>query len=471
MLLAWSKKTSVSLFYNRIAGLLLSLIFSYNAFGQTVVGMGTDKPNANAVLELYAKDHSQGFLVPRLTTAQRTAAAFTSRLGQADHGLLVFDTDQGAFYFWFEGKWEQSIGEDSNILKKANWYTGNTAPNMPAENGDFYINNTTGDLYRHQNGTFEIIGTIKEKSYQAGAGINVSTDGTITNTGDLNSTNEIQDLQLNNNTIKITNNPAASAIDLTPYLDNTDQQTLSFDPATQKLSLSNGGSVNLNSINTDSQDLNLNGNTLSLTNDITSVNLSATSPTDGQVLKWNAAQNHWEAQSDAIGTTYTAGTGISINGSNQIINTAPNQAVSLTGTGAATVSGTYPNFTINATDNVDDADNDPANEIQDLQLTGNTLKVTNNLGATDINLAGYLDNTDGQTLSFNTTTQELSLSNGGMVNLGSINTDAQNLSLSGNTLSLTNDATNVSLSATTPANGEVLKWNAAQNRWEAHSDN
>lgn len=49
-------------------------------------------------------------------------------------------------------------------------------------------------------------------------------------------------------------------------------------------------------------------------------------------------------------TTYTAGTGINIAGAS-IINTMPDQTVVLNGTGATTVSGSYPNFTINSTDN------------------------------------------------------------------------------------------------------------------------
>jgi hypothetical protein len=45
---------------------------------------------------------------------------------------------------------------------------------------------------------------------------------------------------------------------------------------------------------------------------------------------------------------------------------------------------------------VDDADADPNNEIQDLQLLGNILTITNNGTATSIDLSGYLDNTDTQ---------------------------------------------------------------------------
>jgi hypothetical protein len=48
-------------------------------------------------------------------------------------------------------------------------------------------------------------------------------------------------------------------------------------------------------------------------------------------------------------TTYSAGTGLSLSGTT-FTNTAPDQTVTLTGSGATSVSGTYPNFTISSTD-------------------------------------------------------------------------------------------------------------------------
>ena len=45
-------------------------------------------------------------------------------------------------------------------------------------------------------------------------------------------------------------------------------------------------------------------------------------------------------------------------------------------------------------DDVDDADADPTNELQDLHLDGNTLTITMNNSATEIDLGAYLDNTD-----------------------------------------------------------------------------
>jgi hypothetical protein len=48
------------------------------------------------------------------------------------------------------------------------------------------------------------------------------------------------------------------------------------------------------------------------------------------------------------GATYKEGPGIDIDATNTIINAAPDRPITLTGTGGTTVTGTYPNFTINS---------------------------------------------------------------------------------------------------------------------------
>lgn len=403
------------------------------ANAQTVIGMGTENPNPNAVLELVSENKAQGFLVPRFTTQQRNTVGFTSKLSEKDNGLLIFDTDEGAFFYWFNGAWKKGTGE--NHQQASVWYEGDAPPSSTLGNdGDFYIHKTTGELYRKKGGSFVVFGNIhkNETPYTAGKGISIDNhqiintapdqpvtltgtgsvsisgsypdftisavdkvddadadpanelqdlslsgtslglsgssttvdltvlqDGTGTDNQQLSSsksgndislgidrgntitlnvadndndaTNEIQDLQLNSNKLKITNNSTASEIDLSSYLDNTDQQ-----------------------------DLSLNGNTFTLSGDATDVKLSATTPTDGQVLKWNVAQSRWESQPDND-TNYTAGTGISVAG-NQIVNTAPDQPITLNGGGSVSISGSYPSFTISGTDNVNDADADPTNE-------------------------------------------------------------------------------------------------------------
>jgi hypothetical protein len=84
-------------------------------------------------------------------------------------------------------------------------------------------------------------------------------------------------------------------------------------------------------------------------------------------------------------------------------------------------------------------------DAQNLTLSTNTLSLTND--GTAVDLSGYLDNTDAQDLTL--TTNTLSLTNDGTaVDLSGYldNTDAQDLTLTTNTLSLTNDGTTVDLS-------------------------
>jgi hypothetical protein len=58
------------------------------------VGLGTTTPNANAILDL--STNNRGLLGPRLTTAQRTALG--SAIGTAEQSMLVYDTDEGAYF-------------------------------------------------------------------------------------------------------------------------------------------------------------------------------------------------------------------------------------------------------------------------------------------------------------------------------------------------------------------------------------
>ena len=96
-------------------------------------------------------------------------------------------------------------------------------------------------------------------------------------------------------------------------------------------------------------------------------------------------------------------------------------------------------------DQVDDADPDPTNEIQDLQLNGNILTITINDTPTEIDLSDYLDDTDDQQISYDPGTNILSLENGGTSDLS----DLRNIPLNGfraekninNTLPIMTDTT------------------------------
>ncbi len=83
--------------------------------------------------------------------------------------------------------------------------------------------------------------------------------------------------------------------------------------------------------------------------------------TNGQVLAYNSSLGIWQPTTNGSGTVssvnLTAGTGISVSGgpitssgSINVVNTAPDQVVSLTGAGTTSISGTYPSFTITSND-------------------------------------------------------------------------------------------------------------------------
>ncbi len=66
-------------------------------------------------------------------------------------------------------------------------------------------------------------------------------------------TNEIQDLTINADKLKITKNPLATEWDLTKYLDNTDNQGLIWNPSTRILSISgNTNTISLSELKNDS---------------------------------------------------------------------------------------------------------------------------------------------------------------------------------------------------------------------------
>ncbi len=148
------------------------------------------------------------------------------------------------------------------------------------------------------------------------------------------------------------------------------------------------------------------------------VSFGGSTGTAGQVLKSQGAGANaiWTDDTD---TTYTAGSGLSLTGTEfantapdqtvvltagtsisvsgtypsfTITNDAPDQTVALTGTGATTVTGTYPNFTIDSTDN-----NNTYTAGTGLTLTTNEFSVTDNgIGALQLNVSG--NGTAGQVL-------------------------------------------------------------------------
>lgn len=187
-------------------------------------------------------------------------------------------------------------------------------------------------------------------------------------------------------------------VNLSDLQDNTDNQTITLSGNT--LTISNGNNVDLSSFldNTDNQTLSLSTNTLSI----------------------------------------SGGNNVSLAPYSQTLSLASNNL---------SISGGNSVSLLPYLDNTD---------AQNLSLSGNTLNISSGTG---VSLASFA-NTDNQALSYNTTTNVLSLTNGGTVDLTDLqdNTDAQNLSLSGNTLNISG-GTGVSLASFANTDNQTLSLN------------
>lgn len=84
---------------------ILVIVFGlrFISFSQTgSVGIGTTTPHSSAALDVQSTE--KGMLVPRMTTAQRTA------ISNAATGLLVFDNTTGTFWFYNGNAWMELVG-------------------------------------------------------------------------------------------------------------------------------------------------------------------------------------------------------------------------------------------------------------------------------------------------------------------------------------------------------------------------
>jgi hypothetical protein len=98
------------------------------------------------------------------------------------------------------------------------------------------------------------------------------------------------------------------------------------------------------------------------------------------------------------------------------------QTLSLEGTVLQIKQDNIVTNSVTLTDVVNDADHDPTNEIQDLSIDLNhKLKITNNTTATTIDLVPYLDNTDNQNLSISGNTLSISDGNSVILDIDSTN--------------------------------------------------
>ncbi|MEL6557224.1 MAG: hypothetical protein AAFQ94_03515 [Bacteroidota bacterium] len=336
-------------------------LVTFFATAQRSVGIGTSTPNPNAVLELVTTG-DQGLLLPRMTTAQRTATSLTSILTNTDNGLTVFDTDDGNMYFWYNGSWITSSvtltpGAGIDIVGNTITNIGDIDPTDDLTTSSIAAGDVTGDFANtlvvgiggnavsttapttgqvlKWDGTEWVPSADDGQVYTQGAGIDL-TGNVITNLGDVDATDDL--------TVS-----SVAAGDVTGDFANTvvggirGNAVSTTAPTTGQVLKWNGTewepSADDGQVYTQGTGIDLTGNVITNLGDVDATDdltigsvaagdvtgnfantvvggirgnaVSTTAPTTGQVLKWNGSE--WEPSADD-GQVYTQGTGIDLTG-------------------------------------------------------------------------------------------------------------------------------------------------------------
>lgn len=129
-------------------GLLFLVLFQIPTYAQ--VGIGTTTPDVSSILDI--ESTTQGILTPRMTTAQRIAIASPAE------GLMVFDNDEGSFFYFDGTVWvelEGSVTRDNYKLVKS---AADLADELAAGGGTEYL--FTTDFMYEINGTITLAAPI-----------------------------------------------------------------------------------------------------------------------------------------------------------------------------------------------------------------------------------------------------------------------------------------------------------------------
>ncbi|MFT6480219.1 MAG: hypothetical protein ACJAVP_003380, partial [Spirosomataceae bacterium] len=214
---------------------VLCLILQVTSFGQSIK-LNNEGDPGSAMLEVSSP--SKGILIPNVTLTGTTDA---TTIASPATSLLVYNT-----------------ATVSDVIP-----------------GYYYNSGTSGSPIWIRLSTSTSTGTAgdgSETKVTAGTNVTVTGSGTsaspyVVNTTEVDGdvTNELQDLSISENALTITLNGAATSIDLSPYLDNTDTQLTETEVDAYT---ANNGYLDTEvdgDVTNELQDLSINGNALTIT--------------------------------------------------------------------------------------------------------------------------------------------------------------------------------------------------------------
>ncbi|MEQ8336993.1 MAG: tail fiber domain-containing protein [Cyclobacteriaceae bacterium] len=488
---------------------------------QHSAGINTNNPNPNAVLHLVSTNGNQGLLIPQIGTTQRLSMDLSD---PENNGLLVYDNDEGEFYYAHDGDWysltDDADADPSNEIQTLS-KSGNTLT-LSGNNSTVNIGEGTPAIgqFLEWDGTnwVPVTPPTGQQLQFAGNILSISNDPSMTTidfslwdqvasddfSGDYNDLinlpalptdlNELSDgsgLLFSGSFNDLSDVPVNLDTDFTDDFDG-DYNSLINQPTiptlTSDLTNDSGYITSPDDADADAtneiQTLTKSGNSIILSVNNSSVNIGEGTPGIGQFLEWDGANwvpvtppsaqelqfagNILSLSNDPSATTIDFSTW-DLNASDDFdgdYNSLINQPAIPTSTSDLVNDSGFIT-------SPDDADADAINEIQDLSLAADhTLSLS--LSAPTASLAPYM-----QTLSFTSPNLTISGVDGNTVDLSALNTDNQTVDLfdlTGNILSLsleddgagpyTVDLSTFAIASQAGQNGNYLTTDGTNTSWD-----
>ncbi|MEQ8553000.1 MAG: tail fiber domain-containing protein [Cyclobacteriaceae bacterium] len=488
---------------------------------QHSAGINTNNPNPNAVLHLVSTNGNQGLLIPQIGTTQRLSMDLSD---PENNGLLVYDNDEGEFYYAHDGDWysltDDADADPSNEIQTLS-KSGNTLT-LSGNNSTVNIGEGTPAIgqFLEWDGTnwVPVTPPTGQQLQFAGNILSISNDPSMTTidfslwdqvasddfSGDYNDLinlpalptdlNELSDgsgLLFSGSFNDLSDVPVNLDTDFTDDFDG-DYNSLINQPTiptlTSDLTNDSGYITSPDDADADAtneiQTLTKSGNSIILSVNNSSVNIGEGTPGIGQFLEWDGANwvpvtppsaqelqfagNILSLSNDPSATTIDFSTW-DLNASDDFdgdYNSLINQPAIPTSTSDLVNDSGFIT-------SPDDADANATNEIQDLSLAADhTLSLS--LSAPTASLAPYM-----QTLSFTSPNLTISGVDGNTVDLSALNTDNQTVDLfdlTGNILSLsleddgagpyTVDLSTFAIASQAGQNGNYLTTDGTNTSWD-----
>jgi hypothetical protein len=286
--------------------LLVTILFTSNLlFAQSEnVGVNTTSPDNSAALHVTYITTPKGVLIPRMTTTLR------GTIPTPANGLLIYNTDNKRFEVYDQAAttW-RGLLTDANVNTSAWARTGNAGTTA----GTDFLGTTDNIAFTIKTNNIERSRILANGNF--GIGTN--------NPSSLFSVGTTSQFQVN----------GTGAINAATGITSSGNIIFSGLGANKFVKTSAGGQLSTFSFG---RDLTVTGTDTALVVGLQGRNLSATAPTDGQVIKWNNALSQWEPGSlaGASGNTLNAAYNQGGAGAGREI-TANSGAVKLTGSNAA----------------------------------------------------------------------------------------------------------------------------------------